>query len=100
MDADGGNQRRLTNNPFAEWHPSWSPDGKRIAFTSDVDWHTHIYVMDANGKNLRSSVNTKILAAIPHGLRDGNGLSSLLIGWAPCGNLCDGRRWEESTETH
>ena len=27
--------RRLTNDPFAELHPVWSPDGKSIAFVTD-----------------------------------------------------------------
>ena len=66
MDADGGNQRRLTNNPAKEWDPSWSPDGERIAFVSDRDGHPHfipgwftyeIYVMDADGGNQRRLTN-------------------------------------------
>ncbi|RKU06607.1 hypothetical protein C6502_20435 [Candidatus Poribacteria bacterium] len=58
MDADGKNQRRLSNDIFLNWEPSWSPDGERIAFTSTEAKDTErkrpqIYVMDADGKNRR-----------------------------------------------
>ncbi len=51
MDADGGNPRNLTNHPDGDWMPSWSPDGKRIAFTTERDGNFEIYVMDADGGN-------------------------------------------------
>ena len=36
MDADGGNQRRLTNSErLDETAPTWSPDGSRIAFARE-----------------------------------------------------------------
>ena len=55
MDADGGNQQNLTNNPKGDWDPSWSPDGKRIAFHSNREgrFNYEIYVMDADGGNLQ-----------------------------------------------
>ena len=51
MDADGGNQQRLTENRREDWYPSWSPDGRRIAFSSERDGSAEIYVMDADGRN-------------------------------------------------
>ena len=51
MDADGGNQERLTDNRAYDKYPTWSPDRENIAFVSDRDgWGPQIYVMDARGK--------------------------------------------------
>ena len=65
MDADGGNQRRLTNNPASDHSPAWSSDGKRIVFVSERDGHVNvhgwptyeIYVMDADGSNPQNLTN-------------------------------------------
>ena len=60
MDADGENQRNLTINDTHDNHPSWSPNGKHIAFDSfanEVGGNRDIYVMDADGKNQRNLTN-------------------------------------------
>ena len=62
MDADGGNPQNLTNNPSDDYSPSWSPDGKRIAFWSYRKGHfqsAEIYVMDADGGNQRRLTNNR-----------------------------------------
>ena len=57
MGANGSNPRRLSNNDFDDWNPAWSPDGKRIAFTSSRAGNQEIYVMDADGGNQRNLTN-------------------------------------------
>ena len=34
MNVDGSEQKNLTNNPAYDTGPSWSPDGKKITFSS------------------------------------------------------------------
>jgi Tol biopolymer transport system component len=46
--------RQLTNTSAAtNVRPTWSPDGKRIAYQSDRDGTFHIYVMDTDGSNTK-----------------------------------------------
>ena len=49
MKADGSEQKRLTHNPAYDISSSWSPDGKKIAFSSTRDGNMGIYVMSADG---------------------------------------------------
>ena len=42
MDADGGNQENLTNNPANDSQPDWSPDGTKIAFVSGPRPYTNL----------------------------------------------------------
>jgi Tol biopolymer transport system component len=51
MNADDGSgQTRLTDNAASDGDPSWSPDGTKIAFDSNIDedGNRDIYVMNAD----------------------------------------------------
>jgi Tol biopolymer transport system component len=59
MTPDGRKQTRLTDtNTDALW-PAWSPDRTKLAFTRPFPT-SHIYVMDADGTNLRQLTNDSL----------------------------------------
>jgi TolB protein len=49
MRGDGSDPKQLTQNEANDMTPTWSPDGKSIAFVSDRDNNKEIYVMKADG---------------------------------------------------
>jgi Tol biopolymer transport system component len=49
----GQNVRRLTFNPTTDRSPVWSPDGQQIAFESERDGTTQIYIVNLDGSNMR-----------------------------------------------
>lgn len=48
---------KLTDNSAADWFPSLSPDGAKIAFDSDRDGKHEIYVMNIDGTNQLNITN-------------------------------------------
>ena len=44
---------RLTSDPSIDVSPTWSPDGKQIAFVSDRGGTPQIYLMDSSGAGVR-----------------------------------------------
>ena len=49
-DSEGRNTEQLTKDVYCE-NPTWSPDGKRIAFVAGEAEKRDIWVMDADGGN-------------------------------------------------
>ena len=49
MNVDGGPESRLTRRPRYDTDPVFSPDGTRIAFVSNSDGNSEIYLMNADG---------------------------------------------------
>ena len=49
VGKDGGVARRLTSGPGYSSFPHFSPDGTQLAFTSQYDGNTEVYVMPGEG---------------------------------------------------
>ena len=77
MDADGLHQRRISYRNGEEGAPAWSPDGRRIAFSSTRDGNSEIYVMTTDGKNQRRLTRNPATDGPPSWSPDGRRIASL-----------------------
>lgn len=106
INAVTADARNLTHRAESEErYPCWSPDGKKVAFTSDRDGTANLYVMDSDGGNVRklTGLHAPAVAYMPSwsgdeivfGLHaeqpqmamihpDGSDLKILGIGHDPC----------------
>jgi Tol biopolymer transport system component len=81
--VDGTEYRRLTDEPFRERAPTWSPDGQRLVFYSDRSGTYQVWTINVDGSRLERVVDlpeTLIYAAYSP---DGRQISavSLAASW-------------------
>ena len=58
MDIRSGEQHQVTFSPSEDLHPSWAPDGGRIAFASNKGGVFNLYTIDADGQNRTRMTNS------------------------------------------
>src|SRR5947209_9586426 len=56
-NPDGTGLKRLTDTKGYDAEGSYSPDGKQIVFCSERDGNRELYIMDADGNNVRKLTN-------------------------------------------
>jgi TolB protein len=77
MNDDGSDVRRLTDTPFKMSNPTWSPDGRQIAFMMDIEtdpqkWQQYdVFVMNADGSRQRNLTEHPALDGLPSWSPDG-----------------------------
>lgn len=61
--ASGGEAKRITSEGTRNERPRWSPDGKRVAFTSNRSGSAQVWIMEADGAKARQVTNLSTEAA-------------------------------------
>lgn len=78
MNADGSNQRQISNLGGANFGPSWTPDGKRIVFSSNHrnprSGNFDLYLVDRDGSNLEQITFDEAFDGFPMFSPDGKKL--------------------------
>jgi Tol biopolymer transport system component len=77
MNSDGTMITQLTDRKTYSSHPSWSPDGLHIAFTSLGDFRSNIFVVDSNGSGLVQLTTDAAYEDFPKWSPDGSRIAFL-----------------------
>jgi TolB protein len=77
-DIDGANIRQTTRNQSINISPVWTPDGRRIAFTSYLKRNPDLYLIDLDGKNQTRFLSHPGLNTSPAWSPDGKQIALML----------------------
>lgn len=90
---EGGNPKQLTSGDRSSSAPRWSPDGKKIAFTTG----SQVWVMDADGDHKDQVTKISTGAAAPVWSPDGKWIAFTSDVYPDCNNDdCNKKRDEEA----
>lgn len=77
---DGGGAARVTSTPANETQVTWSPDSRRIAYVSDRDGASHIYLYDFGERRETRLTNDSASDVTPRWSPDGKRIAFLRGG--------------------
>ncbi len=89
--------RQLTDDPFKDRQPRWSPDGKRIAFFSDRSGKWEIWTINSDGSGLKQLTYAPGGATNPQWSPDGTRLVYRNLGGASPSIIEVEKPWTEQS---
>ena len=93
---DGTGLRQLTDDPYKDRQPRWSPDGKRIAFFSDRSGKWEIWTINSDGSGLQQLTYTSGISTNPVWSPDGARLAYRNADGSP--SIIEvGKPWQEQS---
>ncbi len=96
LPFDGGSMKQLTSGDRSSTSPRWSPDGKKIAYTTAGQ----IWVMDSDGDNKHQITKISTEAAAPGWSPDGNWFAFTSEVYPDCADdECNKKKAEEAEKS-
>jgi dipeptidyl aminopeptidase/acylaminoacyl peptidase len=95
MSIDGSGMKQLTNGDKSSTAPRWSPDGKKIAYTTG----SQVWVMDDDGDNKDQITKISTGAAAPVWSPDGKWIAFTSDVYADCDNDDCNKKRDEQAES-